>query len=256
MTRLLRATVQYDGTAFAGFQRQPGRTTVQGALESAIAQVTREDVTVTGAGRTDAGVHALGQVIHFQSASPLPTATLARAINACLPAGVALRDLDEAPEGFHARYSAVSREYRYVVECGSPRSPLWRERAYQVERPLDLEPMAMGAALLVGRHDFGAFGAPMMHTSREPGEGRLARGGTIRTMLAARCRRRSRFILFCFIADAFLRHMVRMLVGTLLRLGAGTLPVAAVGRLLAGDRTLQAGPAAPAHGLYLLRVRY
>src|SRR6185437_16065826 len=116
MIRKFRCTVQYEGTAFAGFQRQPGLLTVQGALESAIARVTRNEAVVVGAGRTDAGVHALGQVIHFTTESALPPETLQRALNACLPLSVSLMDLQEVPDVFHARYSAVSREYRYVVD--------------------------------------------------------------------------------------------------------------------------------------------
>src|SRR5689334_20014901 len=123
MTRTLRCTVEYDGTAFAGFQRQPGRATVQGALEDALVRVTQQPVPIVGAGRTDAGVHAIGQVIHFRLNASLPIARLLRAVNACLPAGVAIRDLDEVDPGFHARFSARSREYRYVVENAAVASP-------------------------------------------------------------------------------------------------------------------------------------
>jgi tRNA pseudouridine38-40 synthase len=258
MTRTFRCVIQYDGTAFAGFQRQPGVTTVQGVLEAALARVTQQQVGVMGAGRTDAGVHAIGQVAHFESASALALPVFQRAINACLPAGIVVRDLEEAPPGFHARFSARSREYRYVVDNAAVPSPLLRDRVHHVGRPLSVAAMAEGAKLLEGMHDFAAFGSPMMHSAHgrtaDPAE--EVRGSTSRTMFMARCWRRGHLILFCFIADAFLRHMVRMIVGTLLRVGAGSLIPDAVRRLLQGDSSLQAGPAAPAYGLYLVHVRY
>lgn len=258
MTRVLRCTVEYDGTAFAGFQRQPQRATVQGALETAIAAVAGAAVTVVGAGRTDAGVHAIGQVIHFDCDSALPIATMQRALNARLPASVRVRQLEEAPSGFHARFDAQSREYRYVVENAAVASPLWRARACFVPHALDLAAMAAAADLLLGRHDFSRFGSPMEHAVREEESGnvRTMRGNTWRTLLVARCWRRQRFVLFCFVADAFLRHMVRMLVGTLLRIGRGALRAEAIPALLEGERSFHAGPAAPAHGLYLTRVQY
>jgi tRNA pseudouridine38-40 synthase len=256
MTRTLRCIVAYDGSAFAGFQRQPQQATVQGALEEALARVTSEAIAVVGAGRTDAGVHATGQVIHFRTSSVLPAATLQRAINACLPDAVSIRDLQEAPARFHARFDARSREYRYIVEQADTRSPLWRDRAYHVPYALSLEAMQEAARALEGQHDFAAFGSPMEHTRDGDGEQQMIQGGTRRTLYVARCWRRQRFVLFCFIADAFLRHMARMLVGTLLRVGTGRLPVQAIPALLRGERSWPAGPAAPAYGLYLIRVRY
>jgi tRNA pseudouridine38-40 synthase len=257
MNRKFRCTVQYEGTAFAGFQRQPGLVTVQGALESAIARVTRHEATVCGAGRTDAGVHALGQVIHFTTESTLPTETLLRALNACLPLSISLIDLQETSDTFHARYSARSREYRYVVDNGPVRSPLLNGKVYHFAQSLAVEGMAEAARILVGQHDFGAFGSPMEHVYQDPSGGQTTwRGGTMRTLIAAGCRRLRRFVVFWFMADAFLRRMVRMLVGTLLRIGVGSLSVSALGAMLRGDRSRPAGPAAPAHGLYLVRVRY
>ena len=257
MSRTLRCLVQYDGTQFAGFQRQPARQTVQGALESALARVTREPTPVVGAGRTDAGVHATGQVVHFRSSTALPTAVLQRAMNACLPEGVAVRELAEAPANFHARFDALSREYRYLVENSEVASPLWRWRAHHVPSPLAVDRMDAAARSLDGYHDFAAFGSPMEHTHEAPdGTEETVRGGTWRTVYAARCWRQQRFIWFCFVADAFLRHMVRMVVGTLLRVGSGRLPAAFVADLLRDARAGVAGPAAPAYGLYLTRVSY
>lgn len=257
MTTKFRCVVQYDGAAFAGFQRQPGQLTVQGALESAIARVTGETISVVAAGRTDTGVHALGQVIHFVCSSPLPAARLQKALNALLPVEVSITGLVEAADQFHARYSAISREYRYVVDNGEVASPLLARRVHHVPQPLQVDEMAAAAASLLGRHDFAAFGAPMEHTARiSEGAPVTWRGGTERTVLVAACRRVRRFVLFYIVADAFLRRMVRMLVGTLLRVGSGSLPARAVAAILRGDRSFAAGPAAPAHGLYLVQVRY
>ena len=237
MTRLLRCLVEYDGTAFAGFQRQLGRATVQGALESAIREVTREEVLVVGAGRTDAGVHAIGQVVHFKTGSGLSAPILERAVNANLPPAVRIRELEEADPAFHARFSALSREYRYVVENARVSSPLLRTRAYHVPGDLDVSLMNEAASSLCGSHDFVAFGKPMVYTRQgaDPSEEIEIVGGTVRTMFHATCWRRARFVQFRFVADAFLRHMVRMLIGTLLRIGNGSLVKRAMALILAGD---------------------
>ncbi len=258
MTRLLRCLVEYDGTAFAGFQRQPERQTVQGALESAVGTVTSQPVLVVGAGRTDAGVHAIGQVVHFGTDSGLHVQVLERAVNANLPAAVRIRELQDAEPAFHARFNAVSREYRYVVENCQVQSPLLRMRAYHVSGALDVDRMNEAAGSLCGRHDFAAFGGPMVHSreSASPSQATEVKGGTVRTMYDAACWKRARFVQFRFVADAFLRHMVRMVVGTLLRIGSGSLVKHAITSLLRGDRSIVAGPAVPAHGLYLVRVRY
>lgn len=258
MTRLLRCLVEYDGTAFAGFQRQPERMTVQGALESAIGKVTREDVVVVGAGRTDAGVHAVGQVVHFKSGTLLSTEVLERAINANLPPSVRVRALVEAEPAFHARFSAQSREYRYLVENAAVASPLLRMRAFHVSCELDVSLMNEAASMLCGRHDFEAFGSPMVYSRRVAGSSveTDVHGATTRTMYHATCWGRSRFVLFRFVADAFLRHMVRIVVGTLLRIGNGSLVKHAIALILQGDRSVSVGPSVPAHGLYLVRVRY
>jgi tRNA pseudouridine38-40 synthase len=171
---------------------------------------------------------------------------------------VRIREIVEADEAFHARFSAMNREYRYLIENAKVPSPLWRHRAHHVSRPLDVSTMDAAAEHLCGRHDFSAFGSPMVHTSatRDGDDVVEVRGGTVRTMFVAHCWRQQRFIHFRFIADAFLRHMVRTIVGTLVRIGSGTLLVQSIAGMLQGDRTVSPGPAAPAHGLYLVHVRY
>jgi tRNA pseudouridine38-40 synthase len=236
--------LEYDGTGFAGFQFQPGRRTVQGELEETLWRVTQERVRVAGAGRTDAGVHALGQVASFATGTRLEPAELGRALNALLPPDVAVRRCLEVPEGFHARFSAQSREYFYWIINRPERPALQRERACHVPLPLSVVAMDEACRLLVGTHDFASFS----------GAGR--REKTVRTVIRAACRSEGEGVYVEVAADAFLPHMVRNIVGTLIWLGTGKLDLPAFARILAGGRRSLAGPTAPPQGLYLARVNY
>jgi tRNA pseudouridine38-40 synthase len=258
MTRRFRATVQYDGTAFHGFQRQPGLETVQGALERGIALGLGKPSTVIGAGRTDAGVHAVGQVVHFDVSTSIGAGEVRHAINRHLPKSASIRGVTEVDASFHARFSATSREYRYLVENGPASAADLSGKVCHVQHALCADAMDSAAMALRGKHDFALFGTPMVHTVGLSGDAAplLVRGGTERTMWIANCWRQRRFVHFRFVADAYLRHMVRIMVGTLLRVGSGALKPLAIVRLLQGDRSVYAGPAAPAHGLYLVHVRY
>jgi tRNA pseudouridine38-40 synthase len=235
-----RARVEYDGTDFAGFQAQPGTRTVQGELEAALARLTGGTrVRVDGAGRTDAGVHASGQVIAFTYAGRLPAEELGRALMALLPADVSIRDLRRVPARFHPRYAARYREYRYTVWNG-PRSPLHERTALGVRDPLDVVAMARAGSVLVGRHDFSAFGA----ADRQP----------VRTVHRIRVRRAGPVVTIDVAADAFLRGMVRRIVAVLLEVGHGTLDEDRVAAILASRRPALNGAMAPARGLCLRRV--
>jgi tRNA pseudouridine38-40 synthase len=235
-----RARVEYDGTDFAGFQLQPGARTVQGELEAALARLNRGvRVRVDGAGRTDAGVHALGQVIAFTWTGRLTEPELGRALSASLPTDVAIRDLRRAPARFHPRYAARYREYRYTVWNG-PRSPLRERFALGVRVPLDTAAMERAGSVLVGRHDFSAFGA----ADRQP----------VRTLHWVRVRRAGSLVTIDVAGDAFLRQMVRRIVAVLLEVGRGSLDEAAVGEALASTRPALNGAVAPARGLCLRRV--
>jgi len=235
-----RATVEYDGTDFAGFQLQPGTRTVQGELEAALARLSDgARRRVDGAGRTDAGVHALGQVIAFTYTGRLSAAELTGAINALLPSDVALRDLRRVAAGFHPRHAARYREYRYTVWNG-PRSPLRERTALGVRVPLDTAAMARAGSALEGRHDFSAFGS----ADRQP----------VRTVHAVRVRRQGRLVTIDVTADAFLRGMVRRIVALLVEVGKGQLEEGSVPAALAGRRPALSGAAAPAKGLCLRRV--
>jgi tRNA pseudouridine38-40 synthase len=242
-----RLTLEYDGTDFAGWQVQAGSCrTVQGALEAAIARVTGQTVRVAGASRTDAGVHAEGQVASARIETALAAAELQSALNGTLPSDAAVVEASRVPEDFHARYSAKGKLYSYRVWNHPSRSPLRRTRTYWVARPLDVAAMSCAARELIGRHDFAAL----------QGSGSEVES-SIRTIAALRIEQESSpELVFWVEGDGFLRHMVRNLVGTLLEVGWGRRSSESMIELLAsGDRRM-AGPTAPAGGLALIRVFY
>ncbi len=240
----LVVVVEYDGTDYAGFQLQREVRTVQGELERALASLAQRPIRVVGAGRTDAGVHAKGQVIHFSVEWAHPLAELHRALNAVLATDVAVVRLDVAPPGFHARYSARSREYVYTVYTGAVRSPLLQRYSYHDQRAMSVETMQQACDCLLGRHDFRAFG------SAPSGD------NTIRTVRRAECSRAGDLIRVLVEADAFLRGMVRRLVGSLLLVGAGELSADGFSALLQPQHVQTAAVAAPPQGLCLTRVNY
>ncbi len=235
-----RARCEYDGTDFAGFQLQPNARTVQGELEAALARLSGgERVVVDGAGRTDAGVHASGQVIAFTYRGGVTVAVLQRAVNALLPRDVAIRDLRQAPDGFHPRYAARYREYRYTVWNG-PRSPLRERQALGVRRQLNIAAMTDAATAFLGRHDFSAFGG----TDRSP----------VRIVYAVRVRKDGRQVTIDVRASSFLRGQVRRMVAGLLEVGLDKMDATAIRTALAGREPALNGAAAPAKGLCLRRV--
>ncbi len=244
-----RATLAYDGTAYEGFQRQAeGRRTVQGTVESAISAVTGQAVTVLGAGRTDSGVHAAGQVIALEADWRHGAAALLNAINATLPDDAALQDLSPAPPGFHPRYSAQARLYRYEVIQASQRQPLLRQRAWQVRRELDGAAMQQAAERLLGEHDFGAFGQPpqgentVRRVYRSEWTQQPAPFGTAWT--------------YRIEANAFLQHMVRRITGTLVAVGQGRLTVSRFEQVFRGADLAAVKWVAPPQGLTLEAVKY
>lgn len=245
--RTFRATVEYDGTAYFGFQRQRrGVPSIQAELERSLAQLTGQPVRVNGAGRTDTGVHALGQVVGFTIEWPERRGVMAllRAINAHLPADIAVIGLAEAAPGFHPRFDARRRTYAYHILPGPVRRPLWRQRAWRVAQVLDVERMNAAAALLVGRHDFATFGrAPV-------GE------NTVREVYRAEWRAEGEMLVFRICANAFLQRMVRSLVGSLKEVGSGRWSVDDMDAALAARERQRSATTAPAHGLYLVSVEY
>jgi len=246
----LALLVEYDGTRYHGFQRQaPGyEPTVQGMLEAAVQRVSQQRVVVYGAGRTDSEVHASGQVVHFQVESRLTLNDWQRALNAVLPGDIAVRRIAVVAEDFHARYSALSRSYRYTVLVDPWPSPLAERFVYRVRHPLDVPAMDAACAALVGEHDFRAFG----QSSRGP----LA--SCVRVMLEAGCRQGTSggLIFWDFTANGFLSGMVRRLVGTLLLVGQGQLDAGGFVEILESLSDAHPGAAAPACGLCLRQVTY
>jgi tRNA pseudouridine38-40 synthase len=242
--RRIKVIVEYDGTRYAGFQEQPNQPTIQGEMERALAEVTQQKTKIVGAGRTDAGVHARGQVAHFLTGRRRSLKQLHRAFNALLPHDIAIREMTLAELGFHARFSAVSREYRYTILNQAVRSPLEERYTYHSAQPLDVAAMEKALTCLIGTHDFASFGQPTQGDN------------TVREVMHASCREEGTHVYIDLTANAFLRRMVRSIVGTLLLVGKGKLsPLDAERVLQAKDRSL-AGAPAPAHGLCLVRVNY
>lgn len=243
-----RALLSYDGTVYAGFQRQAGDApTIQGAVERALAVVTGQRATVRGAGRTDAGVHATGQVIAFDVNWAHSEAALGRAINAHLPHDIALWAVVQH-EGFHPRFDALSRVYVYTVALAPHRLPLMRDRAWWLRAGLDGSAMQQAAKMLIGRRNFAAFGRPPQ------GE------NTVRTVIASQWATAGRNgyteWVYTIEADAFLQHMVRRIVGALVDVGQGNLTMEAFTALLERAALRQKGSIAPPQGLVLEYVRY
>jgi tRNA pseudouridine38-40 synthase len=243
--RVVRLTLEYDGTDLAGWQRQDNAATVQQHLEEALEEQLGEPVKTVAAGRTDAGVHAEGQVVSFRTKSDMPLDGIRHGTNSLLPGSIAIRDAADVPPGFHAQKSAVGKIYRYRILARRDRSPLAERFAWRIAKTLDEEAMAAAAAWLVGRHDFSSF--------RNAGS---VETDPVKDLRRLDIRRADEYLAFELEADGFLYRMVRNLVGTLVQAGHGALSPEAVGEILAArDRTV-AGPAAPARGLCLVEVIY
>lgn len=275
--RNIRLTLAYDGTDFHGWQRQPDHPTVQQCLEDAVARITGGNVHVWGSGRTDAGVHALNQVANFKTDCPIPCQNLVKALNNTLPASVRVKDTSEAQAGFHARYDARSKTYRYRILESPVCSPfLWRFVCHH-PYPLDHGAMAEAARFFEGEHDFTSFAAAETQESeirsQEPGvrsrdrtqnseirirDSRMPDQRMVRKIFSSRLvqRPRSSMLIYEVNGNGFLHHMVRNIVGTLMEVGRGRLSASDIVRILeARDRKL-AGPTAPAQGLCLVKVEY
>jgi len=243
-------TIAYDGTHFAGWQRQRGARTVQAVLESAIEQVTGQRPTVRASGRTDAGVHALGQVVGFQTDTRLSNQELQRALNAVLPPDVAVLEVADAPDGFHATRHAIRKRYRYVIHNGPVRDVFRRHYCWHYTHgQLDAEAMHRAAQALVGTHDFSSFqtaGAPRQSTVRTVFDIQVQRGrGAEQDLITVEIE-----------ADGFLYNMVRAIVGTLVEVGRGARSESWPAKVLKAADRRAAGRTAPPQGLFLLHVEY
>jgi tRNA pseudouridine38-40 synthase len=240
----LALLVEYEGTRYHGFQIQPNVSTVQGELERALWRLTGEWIRIVGASRTDAGVHAQGQVVVFKTCSALSPNTFVRALNSYLPQDIAIKACSQVGDDFNPRRQATRREYRYSILNGPTPSPLQRRHAYFVFRPLDIEAMNRGCQVLIGKHDFASFTSPVVKAKN-----------TVRTVFQAEAHREGELVLLCVAADSFLPQQVRRTVSPLIEVGSGRMAVEEFGELTKSKILGLAAPAPP-HGLCLMRIDY
>jgi tRNA pseudouridine38-40 synthase len=249
--------VEYDGSAFCGWQTQPSRCGVQDHLEAALEHIAGEPVESVCAGRTDAGVHALGQVASFSLERTIEPLTVLRSLNAKLPADIRVRTAEAAPPDFHARFDARAKTYRYRIWNGEVVNPFERRYVWHMVSPLDVEAMASAARILEGTHDFAAFqgaGSDASTTVRTITQSTIQ--STQPAIQSAVRDPQSALIEFMIAGDGFLRHMVRAIVGSLVEIGRGRQPASWLGEVLASRRRERAGQTAPPHGLALVAVDY
>ena len=254
--RNIRLLIQYDGTAYSGWQIQPADVTIQGLIEGCLKKITGDDNNVIAAGRTDAGVHALGQVACFKTSSKLPPAILKNALNALLPCDIRITETEEVCDSFHARFSAKRKSYIYIVSNERIVSPFLHRYVWRLPYGLDFTAMRESLTYLAGTHDFSAFrgsGCGAKTTVRTIIEATLQRFDSLEFMTL---RMEGDFIKFRFEGDAFLRHMVRNMVGTIVEAGKSKIKPADIGRIIEGKDRRCAGPTAPAQGLFLERIIY
>ncbi len=237
--------IEYDGTTYAGWQRQPDRPTIQGALEDALRQITRQSIPTISASRTDAGVHALGQVVCFQSDRPFLPHEWTRALNGVLPQAISVRQTETTTNDFHARYDAQAKTYEYRILNQPTRPALDRQRVWQVARPLDVNVMRAASRHVLGQHDCTSFQGPNAGTNNP-----------VCAIDHIDWSQDGPLIRFTIRADRFLKQMVRALVGTLVEIGHGKRNPEAMAAILEARDRRQAGYTAPPQGLYLLHVHY
>ncbi len=253
LSRTFKLTLAYDGHDFAGWQVQPDRPTIQGALVSAIEHLTGEKTLPQGSGRTDAGVHALAQVASLTLQSPIPTANLRKALNDTLPGSIRVLKVEEVCADFHARKSARAKTYRYRIYRGEICPPWLARYVYHHPYPLNEEPMIAAAGIVIGEHDFTSFAAVDPERRRDED---LVEAGNVRTIYSSQWKREAEELIYTVRGNGFLHHMVRNLVGTFLMMGKGSLNAEDLGRILAARNRSAAAATAPAGGLFLVSVEY
>lgn len=242
--RNLKLTIQYDGSRYCGWQKQPNSSGIQGTIEYAIYEITKEKIKIEASGRTDAGVHALGQVANFKTNSTIPASRIPDALNAKLPKDISIIDCQEVSEDFHSRYNAKGKVYRYLIYNNPYRSPLYKDTSYHVKYELDLEKMRQEAKSLLGTHDFIGF--------RKDGS---SVKGTVRTIHDITIEEKDGLIVLEVYGNGFLYNMVRIIVGTLVDIGRGKIDKS-MEEIIASKDKYEAGHTAPAHGLFLKKVHY
>lgn len=248
MLRRIKLTLAYDGTNFSGWQVQtkpPGVRTIQGTVEEKLKLITKEEIKVTASGRTDAGVHALGQVIHFDTSSRIPVDKFPYALKSVLPPDIVPLEAEEVDNSFHARYSARRKTYRYTIDTGKMPHVFWRNFAYHYPYPLNLTAMQEAAQYLLGRHDFRSFCASGSSVN-----------DFVRNISECNLRQEGAFLHMEVTGDGFLYNMVRIICGTLLEIGQGKIKPEDMQKIIEARDRNKAGATVPAHGLCLLKVGY
>ncbi len=238
--------MEYDGTHYCGWQRQPNGRSIQQEIETVLRSMTRQPITLIGSGRTDAGVHALGQTANFLCDTAITPDAFQKGLNSLLPEDIVIRECLEVDHGFHARYNVRSKSYRYTIRSGPLPTAIGRQYEWWVRAPLNVAAMSAAAAHVVGQRDFKAFEA-----AGSP------RSSTVRHVMRAELDRDSQGrIVFEIEAEGFLRYMVRNIVGTLVDIGKGLMPPENIEAILTSRQRCQASATAPAHGLCLVQVKY
>lgn len=245
LARNIRLVLSYDGSDFYGWQVQPGLRTIQETVESALETILKKKIRIHAAGRTDAGVHAFGQVASFFSDSSIPADALSRAVNSLLPHDIAVIDVQDVGSDFHPRYSARSKTYMYAINMTPVRNPMFSRYVLHIKESLNIDAMANAADLFLGEHDFESFmgvGTPVK--------------STIRTVMQSAISVRGHMLYYAIKGNGFLKHMVRNIVGTLLEVGKEKIDPLEIKRIIESKTRSEAGPTAPPQGLYLLSVEY
>jgi tRNA pseudouridine38-40 synthase len=244
--RNIKLTIEYDGTNYQGWQVQPKGPTIQGILEEKLGLLTGESIRLVGSGRTDAGVHALGQVAHFKTQSQMDARSIQRALNSLLPSDIVIQKIEEVEEDFHARKHSKSKVYEYRILNRNLRSPFHHGYAWHIPQRLDVKEMRKATQWLIGEHDFSSFRSVGTPTRT-----------AIRRVIRAEWKRgRDGLIRFEIEANGFLKQMVRAIVGTLVEVGKGKMSAMEFQKVLESKERKKAGPTAPAHGLFLKEVKY
>ncbi|KNF08052.1 tRNA pseudouridine synthase A [Gottschalkia purinilytica] len=243
--RNIKLIVEYDGTSYCGWQKQPNQPTIQETIENAIYKITKEDITLIGSGRTDSGVHALGQVANFYTNTSIPDIKIKDALNSVLPQDISIRESIEVLEDFHSRYSAVGKQYKYVIYNNKTRSPILRNYSYHVSYKLNIDNMERGLKYFIGTHDFCSF----MSSGSSIED-------TVRSIQEAYLNRQEEIIEIYIKGTGFLYNMVRIIVGTLVDIGTGKIHYSEVPKIIESKDRGKAGHTSPAKGLYLREVFY
>lgn len=243
--RNIKLTIEYDGREFNGWQKQPNKLNIQGNIEKVISDITKEEIEIIGSGRTDAGVHALGQVANFKTNSAIPIEKFAIAINSRLKKSIVIKKAEEVDERFHSRYNCKQKTYRYIINNSETGSAIYRNLEYNIKNPLDVEKMKEASKYFVGEHDFSAFKAS--GTSSK---------SSVRTIYSAKIEKEGERIIIELTGNGFLYNMVRIISGTLVEVGLGKIKPEQIPEIIQSKNRQNAGKTLPPYGLYLVEVNY